>query len=65
MYVYRLDDTVWARGSTNVTHRSMILNAGNARWICDFSQPGEFLTVWQIGDWSLSWDQWQRGSALS
>jgi hypothetical protein len=46
----------------------------NARWFYDFSQPGDVveirntggapLEVWQNGDWSVPWEQWQAGSAL-
>lgn len=74
VYLHQLDSTVWAQGNTNVSHGCLNLNADNARWFYEFSQPGDVvevrntggepLQVWQNGDWSLPWDQWMRGSAL-
>ena len=75
VYLHQLDSTVWAQGNTNVSHGCLNLNADNAQWFYDFSQPGDVvevrntggepLQVWQNGDWSLPWDQWVQGSALS
>lgn len=74
VYLHQLDSTVWAQGNTNVSHGCLNLNADNAQWFYDFSQPGDVvevrntggepLQVWQNGDWSLPWDQWVQGSAL-
>lgn len=74
IYLHQLDDTVWAQGNTNVSHGCLNLNADNARWFYQFSQPGDIvevrntggppLAVWQNGDWSVPWDQWIAGSAL-
>ncbi|MCV7346003.1 L,D-transpeptidase [Mycolicibacterium rhodesiae] len=75
IYLHRLDATVWAQGNTNVSHGCLNLNADNARWFFDFSVPGDVvevrntggepLKVWQNGDWSMPWDKWLQGSALS
>ncbi|ORB62800.1 hypothetical protein BST47_22715 [Mycolicibacterium tusciae] len=75
VYLHRLDSTVWAQGNTNVSHGCLNLNSDNARWFFDFSVPGdivevrntggEALQVWQNGDWSMPWDKWLKGSALS
>ncbi|OKH65459.1 hypothetical protein EB73_21705, partial [Mycobacterium sp. SWH-M3] len=75
IYLHQLDSTVWAQGNTNVSHGCLNLNADNASWFYQFSQPGDVvevrntggepLSVWQNGDWSVPWDTWQRGSALS
>ncbi|OFJ51181.1 hypothetical protein BEL07_24260 [Mycolicibacterium grossiae] len=75
IYLHQLEDTVWAQGNTNVSHGCLNLNADNARWFYDFSQPGDVVEVrntggeplqlWQNGDWSVPWDQWLTGSALT
>ena len=75
IYLHQLESTIWAQGNTNVSHGCLNLNPDNARWFYDFSQPGdvvevrntggEQLQVWQNGDWSMPWDQWQAGSALT
>ncbi|MFI9509497.1 Ig-like domain-containing protein [Nocardia sp. NPDC052566] len=74
IYLHALDSTVWAQGSQNVSHGCLNLSSENARWFFDFATPGDVveirntggepLQVWQNGDWSLPWDQWQAGSAL-
>jgi lipoprotein-anchoring transpeptidase ErfK/SrfK len=74
VYLHQLDSTVWAQGNTDTSHGCLNLNADNARWFFDFSQPGDVVEVrnaggeplqlWQNGDWSLSWDDWLKGSAL-
>lgn len=75
IYLHELESTVWAQGNTNVSHGCLNLNADNARWFFEFSQPGDVvevrntggepLSVWQNGDWSVPWNAWQRGSALA
>ncbi|MFD3748420.1 Ig-like domain-containing protein [Nocardia sp. NPDC058633] len=74
IYLHQLDDTIWAQGNTNVSHGCLNLSGENARWFYEFSQPGDVveikntggapLEVWQNGDWSVPWEQWQAGSAL-
>lgn len=74
IYLHQLDSTVWAQGNTNVSHGCLNLNADNAKWFYEFSQPGDIveirntggepLQMWQNGDWSVPWDQWRAGSAL-
>lgn len=74
IYLHQLDDTIWAQGNTNVSHGCLNLSGENARWFYNFSQPGDVveirntggapLEVWQNGDWSVPWEQWQTGSAL-
>jgi hypothetical protein len=51
------------------------LNADNAIWFYNFSQPGDVvevrntgglaLQIAQNGDWTVPWDQWRQGSALT
>src|SRR6201995_778024 len=74
IYLHELDATVWAQGNTNTSHGCLNLNADNAKWFYDFSVPGDVVEVRnsggpplqlaQNGDWTLSWDQWRKGSAL-
>lgn len=74
IYLHELDATVWAQGHQDTSHGCLNLNADNAKWFYDFSVPGDVvevrnsggppLTLAQNGDWTLSWDQWRRGSAL-
>lgn len=74
IYVHQLDSTVWAQGNTNTSHGCLNVNADNARWFYDFSQPGDVfevrntggrpLPIWQNGDWGVPWGEWLAGSAL-
>ena len=75
IYLHELADTIWAQGNTNVSHGCLNLSPDNARWFYDFSVPGDIVEVrntggaplelWQNGDWSVPWEQWQAGSALT
>ncbi len=74
IYLHQLDATVWAQGNTNVSHGCLNLSGADARWFYEFSRPGDVVEVrntggaplqlWQNGDWSIPWEQWQAGSAL-
>jgi lipoprotein-anchoring transpeptidase ErfK/SrfK len=74
IYLHQLNATVWAQGNTDTSHGCLNLNADNAKWFFDFSQPGDVveirntggppLQLWQNGDWTIPWDQWRAGSAL-
>jgi lipoprotein-anchoring transpeptidase ErfK/SrfK len=74
VYLHQLENTVWAQGNTNVSHGCLNLNSANAQWFYGFSQPGDIIEVrntggeplqlWQNGDWSVSWQDWVKGSAL-
>ena len=75
IYLHQLNATVWAQGNTNTSHGCLNLNGDNAKWFYNFSVPGDVVEVrntggpplqlQQNGDWSVPWDQWRRGSALS
>lgn len=75
IYLHELDTTVWAQGNTDTSHGCLNLNQANAEWFYNFSQLGDVvevhnsggppLAVWDNGDWTLPWDQWLQGSALS
>lgn len=74
IYLHELDATVWAQGHQDTSHGCLNLNADNAKWFYNFSVPGDVvevrnsggpkLTLAQNGDWTLSWDDWRKGSAL-
>jgi lipoprotein-anchoring transpeptidase ErfK/SrfK len=74
IYLHQLDATVWAQGHTDTSHGCLNLNADNAKWFYGFSVPGDVVEVRntggpplqlaQNGDWTLSWDEWRKGSAL-
>ena len=74
IYLHELDATVWAQGHRDTSHGCLNLNADNAKWFYGFSVPGDVvevrssggppLTLAQNGDWTFSWEQWRKGSAL-
>ena len=73
--MHQLDAARVAQGNTNVSHGCLNLGGDNARWFYEFSRPGDVVEVrntggeplrlWQNGDWSVPWDQWREGSALT
>lgn len=75
IYLHQLEDTRWAQGNTNVSAGCLNLNAENAKWFFELSQPGDVVEVrntggkpleqWQNGDWSVPWETWLAGSAVS
>jgi lipoprotein-anchoring transpeptidase ErfK/SrfK len=74
IYLHELDTTVGYQGNTNVSHGCLNLNYANASWYYKTSKVGDIVRVihsggpklelWQGGDWTLSWKDWQKGSAL-
>jgi lipoprotein-anchoring transpeptidase ErfK/SrfK len=75
-FVHENPNSVGSQGSANVSHGCINLNAENAQWFFNnlglgdvvevTNSGGPQLPVWDLyGDWALSWDQWQKGSALS
>lgn len=75
IYLHQLNETVWAQGNTNTSHGCLNLNGENAQWFFGFSQPGDVVEVrntggpplqlWQNGDWTITWGDWLKGSALT
>ena len=63
IYLHELDTTVWAQGTTNVSHGCLNLNYNNAKWFYQHSRVGDVvkvihsggppLAVGQGGDWSV------------
>nr|WP_141997003.1 Ig-like domain-containing protein [Amycolatopsis cihanbeyliensis] len=74
-FVHENPNSVGQQGDTNVSHGCINLDAANATWFFDHlglgdvvevvNSGGPELPVWDLyGDWSLSWAEWQAGSAL-
>ncbi|MGH3793814.1 MAG: L,D-transpeptidase [Pseudonocardiaceae bacterium] len=74
-FVHENPASVAAQGNTNVSHGCINLDLANAQWFFQtfglgdvvevVNSGGPPLPVWDIyGDWSLSWPDWQAGSAL-
>jgi lipoprotein-anchoring transpeptidase ErfK/SrfK len=74
-FVHENPNSVDAQGSTNVSHGCINLNEDNAKWFFEHfglgdvvevvNSGGPELPVWDTyGDWALSWEEWQAGSAL-
>jgi len=74
-FVHENPNSVGAQGSSNVSHGCINLNAANAEWFFQnfglgdvvevTNSGGPQLPVWDLyGDWSKSWADWQKGSAL-
>jgi hypothetical protein len=72
-YVHSAPWSVWAQGSTNVSHGCVNASPEFAAWFYGISQRGDIVTVtgtereleWNngYGYWQLPWTQWLRGSA--
>ena len=75
IYLHQLNATVWAQGNTDTSHGCLNLNSDNAQWFYNFSVPGDVveirntggppLKLSQNGDWTVPWNEWRKGSALS
>ncbi|WP_405485284.1 Ig-like domain-containing protein [Nocardia sp. NBC_00511] len=75
IYLHELAATVWAQGNTDVSHGCLNLSPDDAGWFFDFANPGDIvevrntggdpLDIWQGGDWTIAWPDWQHGSALA
>lgn len=75
-YVHGAPWSAGSHGSANVSHGCTGLGTENARWFYDLIKPGDIvehvngegedMTPFDngFGDWNLSWDEWQEGSAL-
>ncbi|GAB3206718.1 L,D-transpeptidase [Nocardia tengchongensis] len=73
IYVHELAGSMWAQGNTNVSHGCLNISPDDATWFFDFVIPGDVvevrntggepLDIWQNGDWSIPWPEWQQGRA--
>lgn len=68
--------SVGSQGSSNVSHGCTGMSTGNAAWLYSVSRPGDVVVYSGTsnramsmdngyGEWTLSWDDWKKGSALS
>ena len=73
IYFHALESSMWAQGNTNTSHGCLNLSPTDAQWYFDQAVTGDVvevkgtggpeLGVWQNGDWSVPWEEWQTGSA--
>jgi lipoprotein-anchoring transpeptidase ErfK/SrfK len=74
-FVHSAPWSVGQQGDSNVSHGCVNLSPANAQWFYDHfglgdvveitNSGGHPLPVWDTyGDWTLTWSQWQAGSAL-
>jgi lipoprotein-anchoring transpeptidase ErfK/SrfK len=74
-YVHAAPWSVWQQGRSDASHGCVNINTENAIWFHDNFGPGDVVDVRNtgitlaktdgLGDWTLSWDDWLKGSALS
>ncbi|SDC98842.1 peptidoglycan transpeptidase precursor, ErfK-YbiS-YhnG family [Geodermatophilus telluris] len=73
-FVHAAPWSVAQQGRENVSHGCINLSTDRARWFFDFSQPGDVVEIRNssagtltsdISDWTVPWDEWVAGSALS
>ncbi len=76
IYLHELDSTQWYQDhGYDVSHGCLNLTGPNAQWFFTHSLIGDpvivngakgapELQLWQGGDWTMSWSQWKKGSAL-
>jgi hypothetical protein len=68
--------SVGSQGSSNVSHGCTGMSTGNAAWLYSVSRPGDVVVYSGTsnramsmdngyGEWTLSWDDWKKASALS
>lgn len=73
IYFHALESSMWAQGNTNTSHGCLNLSPADADWYFEQAVAGDVvevkgtggpdLEVWQNGDWSVPWEEWQTGSA--
>jgi lipoprotein-anchoring transpeptidase ErfK/SrfK len=75
-FVHAAPWSVAQQGRENVSHGCINLSTDRAAWFFNFSQPGDIVEIknsigpaltpadGDIADWTISWDEWQAGSAL-
>ncbi|MFE2428480.1 Ig-like domain-containing protein [Streptomyces sp. NPDC059373] len=74
-YVHAAPWSVGSQGRANVSHGCTGMSMSNAKWFFDQVRRGDLVRVINsqgatmtpfdngFGDWNLTWDAWQRGSA--
>ena len=73
-FVHAAPWSVAQQGRENVSHGCINLSTKNARWFFDFSQPGDVVEIRgsdagtlrsPVKDWTVPWEEWRAGSALT
>jgi lipoprotein-anchoring transpeptidase ErfK/SrfK len=74
IYVHSAPWSVGDQGYRNVSHGCVNVSHANATWFYDTFGAGDVVEIANtgkplhltdgLGDWTLSWDQWKKGSAL-
>ncbi|MGY1705398.1 Ig-like domain-containing protein [Geodermatophilus sp. SYSU D00697] len=73
-FVHAAPWSVAQQGRENVSHGCINLSTDRAAWFFDFSQPGDVVEIRgssagtlrsDIYDWTIPWEEWQAGSALT
>ncbi|CAM5706645.1 Lipoprotein-anchoring transpeptidase ErfK/SrfK OS=Streptomyces microflavus OX=1919 GN=Smic_18920 PE=4 SV=1 [Streptomyces microflavus] len=76
-YVHAAPWSTGSQGNANVSHGCTGMSTGNAEWFFDTVRQGDIVKVVGsagetmtpfdngFGDWNLSWEKWQKGSALN
>ncbi len=74
IYVHSAPWSEWAQGSSNQSHGCVNVSATNATWFYNTFSAGDVVEIANtgvqlrltdgLGDWTLSWEEWKKGSAL-
>jgi lipoprotein-anchoring transpeptidase ErfK/SrfK len=73
-FVHAAPWSVAQQGRENVSHGCINLSTERARWFFQFSQPGDIVEIRgsdagtlrsDIYDWTIPWEEWRAGSALT
>lgn len=75
IYVHAAPWSEWAQGSSNQSHGCVNVSSANAAWFYSTFDAGDVVEIVNtglplgltdgLGDWTVSWDQWKKGSALA
>jgi len=73
-FVHLADWNIPAHGRRNTSHGCINVGPAHAQWFYDNFVPGDVVDVKGtpvklgltngLGDWTMSWDEWRKGSAL-
>ena len=72
-FVHAAPWSVAQQGHSNVSHGCINMSTQRAAWFFNFSKPGDIVEIKNsdggplksdISDWTISWADWQAGSAL-
>ncbi len=74
IFVHAAPWSVWAQGSTNVSHGCVNVTTENAAWFQETVKRGDIVIVKNtigetlspydgLGDWNLDWATWKKGNA--